>query len=101
MIRKDLFDKLPISLEEIQPLIDRIHARYPVISRYEVVIIIKSFFETIRHLMIIDGSTLSINSLWANFFLNVYPRSGWGKSWIEFRVKLTTPRDIRVQNDNK
>lgn len=100
MIQKELLDQYPISLKYIQPIIDRIHHRYPALSRYEIVVIVKQFFETIRYLMFVEDKILSINTWFANLRLEpakfTGPTAKQRPNVINIKCKLTTPGKIKT-----
>ena|SRR5665213_1451954 len=87
--------ELPINLKDIQPLIDRVAERYPYLKKYEIVIIIRTFFETLRYILVI-GDKVSINGFFANLFLIRFSRIGNNKkSYDVVKSKLSTPKKIR------
>lgn len=94
MLIKDLDVELPISLEHIQPIIDRIHLRYPILNKYEIVIIVNSFFKIVRSLMV-SGDTLSINGLFPHMKLLEFNKIRKNKFSRIVKVKLSTPRKMK------
>jgi nucleoid DNA-binding protein len=83
-------DKLPISLRNQSGLIDRVHARYPIIEKQFVVAIIKAAFEVIRERLIL-GEVIDlpgiVNAMW------LYFNRSKGNS-VRARIKTHTPEEI-------
>lgn len=100
MKEQELIDHFPIRLDRIQQIIDRIHNRYPLISRYEVVLIVKTFFEITRALLL-KGNCLSINTLFANLHIIQYKIVNPKYIKNTIKAKLTTPEEIRINELNK
>lgn len=90
----DINTNLPISLENIQPIIDRIHLKYPVVNKYEITLVVKSFFECIREILI-AGDTISINSFFSKMHLISFYKMRKNKISKVVKVKLTTPRKFK------
>jgi hypothetical protein len=100
MKEQELTDRFPIHLDRIQSIIDRIHNRYPLVSRYEVVLIVKTFFEITRTLML-KGNYLSINTLYANLHIIQYKRFNFKDIRNIIKTKLTTSGEIKNNELNK
>jgi len=79
-----------LSLKHIQPIVDRVHNRYSSISKYQIVIIITTFLETVRKLLLLKKK-LTINGLFSNMSIIEYRRNN--KS--TFKVKLSTPAKMK------
>ncbi len=58
----------PISLVNIQHLIDRVHDRYPLVEKNDIAVVIRSFFECIRSILIAKDY-LSISNLFTNSYI--------------------------------
>lgn len=93
-LKATLAREFPISLKEIDPIIDRIHSRYPYLDRYEIVIIVKSFFESMRFLLL-SGETISINTFTSNMRLLTFHKFIKGGKKLFSKVKLSTPRKMK------
>ena len=85
-----LKEDFPISLKHIEHILTRVHERYPALTRYEITIIAKSFFETIRSLLI-EQNTISINGFAANMKLIFFSKFVKNKHCKTAKIKLTTP----------
>ena|SRR5579885_1326210 len=84
----------PISLKYNEELINRIHARYPVIDKSEVGIIVKAVFQSIRDLWVL-GKVLNFNNLFLGAKLHFFQRPGGGRILPSLKVRLTTPPHLR------
>ena len=49
----DLNDQYPISLKHNEDLINRVHARYPLLDKFEVGVIVKAVFASFRDLLVL------------------------------------------------
>ena len=90
----ELNRKLPISLRELEYIINRVCDRYPAISKYEVSIIVRGFFEVSRWL-IVNGHIISIHNFVNHMRLFSYERLNRGFIQRIFRIKLSTPRAMK------
>lgn len=85
----DLNLTLPISLAKISSIIDRVAILYPSIPKSDIVLIIKSFFEVIRELLV-QGKKVSINKLFVHAHIyrsyNIYNL---------LKIKANTPRSMK------
>ena len=86
--------EIPINLKYNENLVNRIHARYPVIDKSEVGIIVKSVFQSIRDLWIL-GNVLNFNNLFLHAKLHFFQRPGGGRILPSLKVRLTTPPELR------
>jgi|ERR1700722_4341100 len=85
------FDKeYPISLKEINTILNRVYDRYPALSRYEITLIVKSLLETMRWLLI-SGKTISINNFAANMKFISFSKFIGNKHCKVIKMKLSTP----------
>jgi hypothetical protein len=85
----------PISLQHITHIIDRVSDRYPLLTKYETTLIIKSIFEVMRDI-IISGDQLSFNSFFSHMHLLSFNRMTKKKLVRMVRVKLTTPESLKT-----
>jgi hypothetical protein len=91
MISKQQLDQeLPIKISSLNEIINRIHTKYPLVSKIEVVLIVKSFFETIRYLFYIN-ETISINNFVGRMKLNKFFRIKKNKILNCFNAQIATP----------
>ena len=83
-------EELPIKINNILYMIDRIHNKYPLISKTDMVIIINALFDVIRELLL-NSKIVSINGLFAHAYVHKYIRN----RTLVPKVKLKTPRDMK------
>ena len=69
-IISDINKQYPIKLNNGEDLIERIHARYPLVSKTEIAVIINATFESIREFLI-RGEIVSINGLFNNLIIKI------------------------------
>jgi len=84
----------PISLKHNEDLVNRIHARYPVIDKSEVGIIVRAVFQSMRELLVL-GNVLNINNLFLGAKLHFFQRPGGGRILPSLKVRMTTPPHLR------
>lgn len=99
-INNDTIEKLnttlPINLKYLEPLIERVHKRYPLIEKSEVSVIVKATFESFRELLV-SGCILNFNKFVFN--MKLYFFKATNKPAV--KMKLTTPPPIRTYNDQR
>lgn len=93
-LRDQLDENYSLSLKEITPLIDRVALRYPELSKYEITMIVRTFFETIR-LILLSGGTISLNGFLPNMHIISYSRILKNKFNRVMKVKLSTPKELK------
>lgn len=89
LVNKDL----PINIKSLEPLINRIYERYPIIDKTQISIIVKTTFETLRELLVL-GHILNLNKLAFDMKLHFFPHR-LEKIYAALKIKLTTPPKIR------
>src|SRR5579885_1443629 len=96
--RQQMVDELnterPVSLKYNEDLVNRVYARYPVIDKSEVGLIIKAVFSSIRDLWIL-GNILNFNNLFLGAKLHFFQRPGGGRILPSLKVRLATPPHLR------
>ena len=90
----DLNKNLPISLESLQDLIDRVSIRYPFIGKFEIALIIKSFFEKMRS-VVVSGDVLSIHRFFSRMHIISFSRIRKDKFYFFTKMKLSTPKGLK------
>jgi nucleoid DNA-binding protein len=90
----DLDQECPISLKDLEDLINRVHSRYPFIEKYKISLIIKSFFEILRELMV-EGKSVSINGFFSNMKLIYFIKNRQHKKVYHSKIKLSTPKSLK------
>jgi hypothetical protein len=89
-----LNDKYPISLKHNEDLVNRVHARYPLLHKSEVGIIIKAIFGSFRDLLVL-GKILNFNSLFFDTKLHFFDYRRDGHILPSLKVRISTPPKLR------
>ena len=89
----EINDDIPISLNHCQDLVGRVCDRYPYLPKYEVAIIIKATFATIRDLLIL-GKTLNFTRLFNLVFLLIKPPDTPQSGYL-IKFSINTPPRLR------
>lgn len=96
--RKEMIDHLnndlPVNIKYNEDLVDRVHARYPLLDKTEVSIIIKAVFQSIRDLLVL-GKILNFNTLFFDTKLHFFDHRRNGHILPSLKVKITTPPTLR------
>ena len=95
---QDVLDYLnkeyPISLRYNEELINRIHLRYPLISKYEISIIVHAVFQSFRDLLVL-GKVLNFNGLFFDAKLLFFTYCKLGHILPSLKVQISTPPKMR------
>ena len=86
-----LNEQYPVKIQYNTDLIDRIHIRYPFITKTQISVIVKAVFESFRDLLIL-GKVLNFNSLFFDVKLSVFPYVKNGKLSPCLKIKVGTPQ---------
>lgn len=86
-----LNDRYPISIRELEPIISRIHKKIPALKKYEVAIIIRTFFEVLRE-CVIFGYIIKINGFLPHFSILLFSKLRKNKKIYSIKIKTSTPR---------
>jgi hypothetical protein len=89
-----LNDNYPISLRNNEGLVNQVHARYPLLAKSEVGIIIKAVFASFRDLLVL-GKILNFNNLFFDTKLLVFTHTENGVIFQALKVHITTPPKLR------
>lgn len=89
-----LNENYPISLKHNEDLVNRIHARYPVLDKSEVGIIVKAVFGSFRDLLVL-GKILNFNSLFFDTKLHFFDHRRDGRILPSLKVRISTPPKLR------
>lgn len=90
-----MLEDLPeVSLKHIFSIIERVHNRYPTISKTEVVLIIKALLEVIRELLVL-GKIVSINDLFDHAIVLFYIVKRKNGVFPSVKIRVQTPRDMK------
>jgi hypothetical protein len=82
---------LPIDLTRLNPLINRIVARYPTISKQEIIHIVYGFFSVLRSLLILEN-VITIHNLFNHLHIIKIQKPYKTKNHTMIKVKTNTPR---------
>lgn len=89
-----LNSQLPIDLRYNEDLVDRIHARYPLLSKTDISIIVKAVFRSWRDLLVL-GRVLNFNNLFFDTKLHFFPHHRGQHILPSLKVKISTPPPLR------
>lgn len=90
----DLLDREhPINLRHNQDLLERVYARYPFISKTEISLIVKTTFQSIRELLVLNHS-LYFCTVFCNVKLRFNRRRDKKGLFTVLRAQLSTPTQL-------
>lgn len=89
-----LNDNYPISLKHNESLVNRVYARYPLLDKSEVGIIIKAVFSSFRDLLVL-GKILNFNNLFFDTKLHFFDYRRGGRILPSLKVRISTPPKLR------
>jgi hypothetical protein len=89
-----LNDELPVNLKYNEDLVDRVHAKYPLIDKTQVSIIVKAIFQSFRDLLVL-GKVLNFNNLFFDAKLHFFDYRKEGHILPSLKVKISTPPPLR------
>lgn len=91
----DLLDQeYPVLLQYNEDLIDRIHQKYPYVTKTEVSIVVQAAFQTMRQLLVL-GKVLNFNKVFFDTKLHFFGYRKNGKTSPSLKVDLSTPPPLR------
>ena len=93
-----LNDYYPISLKHNEDLVDRVHAKYPLLDKSEVGIIVKAVFASFRDLLVL-GKVLNFNNLFFDGKLHFFKHRRAGLILPSLKVRISTPPKLRKHED--
>jgi hypothetical protein len=85
---------LPVNIKYNEDLVNRVHARYPLLDKVKVSIIIKAVFQSLRDLLVL-GKILNFNNLFFNTKFHFFNHCRDGHILPSLKVKITTPPPLR------
>jgi hypothetical protein len=88
----------PISLKHNEDLVTRVHARYPLLDKSEVGIIIKAVFASFRDLLVL-GKILNFNNLFFDTKLHFFDHRRGGRILPSLKVRISTPPKLRKHEE--
>ena len=93
----ELNNEYPISLKHNEDLINRVYARYPLLDKSEIGIIVKAVFSSFRDLLVL-GKVLNFNTLFFDTKLLFFTHKRDGVIFPSLKVSVSTPPKMR-KND--
>lgn len=90
--------KYPINLRYNEDLVNRIHLRYPVVSKPEVAVVVKAIFQSFRDLLVL-GKVLNFNKLFFDCKLHFFDYRKNGHILPSLKVKISTPPPLRQHDE--
>jgi hypothetical protein len=91
----DLINKeMPVNIKYNEDLVDRVYARYPLIDKIQVSIIVKAVFQSLRDLLVL-GKVINFNNLFFDFKLHFFDYRRDGRILPSLKVKISTPPPLR------
>jgi hypothetical protein len=94
----ELNDNYPISLKYNEDLVNRVHAKYPLLDKSEVGIIIKAIFASFRDLLVL-GKIMNFNNLFFDTKLHFFAHRRDGRILPSLKVRISTPPKLRKHEE--
>lgn len=85
---------LPINLRKLEPLIDNISSKYPLLKKSEISIIIKAFIEEMR-VQLLKGNSINLFQFLLEMKLYTFCKVIKNKLYFNTRIAVTTPEKIK------
>jgi hypothetical protein len=89
-----LNDNYPISLKHNNELVERVYQRYPLLTKYQIGMIIKAIFTSIRDLLVL-GKILNFHGLFFDTKLLVFAHRRGDRILPALKVCASTPPPLR------
>ncbi len=93
----DLNIDLPLNLKELEPVVNQIAQKYPLLKKSEISLVVKTFMEEIRE-QLLQGNNINIYGFLLNMNLYTYCKLRNNKLCFNARVQVNTPVKIRNKN---
>lgn len=87
-------EEYPVDLRFNEDLVNRIYARYSVIDKSKIAIIVKAVFQSFRELLIL-GKVLNFNGLFFDTKFHFFDYRKNGHILPSLKVKISTPPPLR------
>lgn len=84
----------PISLKHNEDLVNRVAARYPLLKKSEIGIIVSGVFQSFRDLLVLE-KVLNLNNLFFDTKLFFFLHTRHNNSHPSVRIKVSTPPPMR------
>jgi len=91
-------EDIPVNLKYNEELVNRIYARYPLIEKSQVSLIVKAIFQSMRDLLIL-GKVLNFNNLFFDAKLHFFDYRKGGHILPSLKVKISTPPPMRRHDE--
>lgn len=88
---------LPLNLRELEPVINEIVKKCPLLKKSEISLIVKCFIEELRE-QLVKGKIINLKDLLMNMQLYTFCKLKNNKLMFNTRVQVTTPRHIKNAN---
>lgn len=85
---------LPLTIKYNEDLVNRISAKYPILNKTEISIIVTAVFQSIRDLLVL-GKILNFNSLFFDTKFLVFSHKRNNIVYPSIKVKISTPPPLR------
>jgi hypothetical protein len=89
-----LNSELPINLKYNEELVNRIHAKYPLIDKSQVAYIVRAVFQSFRDLLVLQ-KVLNFNNLFFDAKLLIFAHHRKGVIFPAIKIEMTTPPRLR------
>lgn len=89
-IINDINHHHPLKLNKIEYIIDKIHEKYPVASKTEIALVVKTTFEAIREFLVL-GYVLNFNGLFFDTKLLFFPVKNRNNPSVKIQSKTPPP----------
>jgi hypothetical protein len=83
-----------MKLNNIEHIIDRVSERYPYLTKLQIILIVKVFFESIYSILLM-GDKISINNLMPNMRIEKFLRTINNKPMKIYKAVLSTPTKMK------
>lgn len=96
-LKQDLYylnNKLPINLGGLEKIINSVHARYPILSKTEISLIVKALFEELRE-QLVHGNTINLLNIGSGIRIHTYCKLYSTKLVGNVRVQVNTPPGLK------
>lgn len=92
----DLLNKeSPINLKYNEDLVNRVHARYPLVNKSDIVLVIMATFQSLRDLLVL-GKVLNFNNIFFDTKLFFFDHRRNDRILPSLKIKISTPPPMRI-----
>jgi hypothetical protein len=86
--------EMPVNIKYNEDLVDRVYARYPLIDKTQVSIIVKAVFQSLRDLLVL-GKVINFNNLFFDTKLLFFLHRRGMVIFPALKVEISTPPPLR------